>query len=99
MKRLVSMASRYEDGLRRVTTTPVTLTEQQTKSLLEGIEYNLRGLNTYNLVKRVIWSSVTHRPDGDLNKNSQINLPLLKGLLNEVYMELYVEDFLNREGL
>ena len=28
-----------------------------------------------------------------------IDLPLLKGLLNEVYMELYVEDFLNRSGL
>ena len=63
----------------------VTLSKEQQKSLQEGIEYNLRGLNTYNLIKRVIWSSVTDRPDdGELNERSEINLPLLKGLLNEV---------------
>ena len=59
----------------------------------------MRGLNTYNLIKRVIWSSVTHRPDGELNEKCDINLPLLKGLLNEVQMELYVEDFFYRAGI
>ena len=49
-----------------------------------GIEYNLRGLNTYNLLKRVIWSCVTERPDGELNEKSKVNLNLLKGLLNEI---------------
>ena len=48
----------------------MTLTNEQQKSLAEGIEYNLRGLNTYNLIKRVIWSSVTERPEGELNKKS-----------------------------
>ena len=77
----------------------LTLSKEQQKNLQEGIEYNLRGLNTYNLIKRVIWSSVTHRPDGELNEKCEINLPLLKGLLNEVQMELYVEDFLYRAGI
>ena len=53
----------------------------QTIGLQEGVEYNLRGLNTYNLIKRVIWSSVTDRPKGVTNEKSDINLPLLKGLL------------------
>ena len=65
----------------------------------EGIKYNLRGLNTYNLIKRVIWSSVTYRPTDELDGKSEINLPLLKGLLKEIQMELYVEDFLNRSGI
>lgn len=65
----------------------------------EGISYNLRGLNTYNLVKRVIWSSATYRPSGELDEKSEINLPLLKGLLNEIQMELYIEDYLYRSGM
>ena len=59
----------------------------------------MRGLNTYNLIKRVIWSSVTYRPNGKTDENSDINLELLKGLLREVQMEVYVEDFLHKEGM
>ena len=58
----------------------------------------MRGLKTYNLIKGVIWSSATHRPTGKADEQSEINLPLLKGLLNEIHMELYVEDFLRRAG-
>merc|ERR1712151_850206 len=56
-------------------------------------------MGTYNLMKRVIWSSATHRPTGVADETSEVNLPLLKGLLNEIHMELYVEDFLNRSGI
>ena len=47
----------------------------------------------------MIWSSVTYRPTNELNEKSEINLPLLKGLLTEVSMELYVEDFLKTSGI
>ena len=63
------------------------------------MSYNLRGLNTYNLIKRVIWSSAIHRPTGEIDSYSEIDLPLLKGLLNEIQMELYVQDYLNRSGV
>jgi len=57
----------------------------------------LRGINTYNLFKRVVWSGVTHRPNGDrLDQTSEVNLPLLKGLLNEIYSEIYVTDIHQR---
>lgn len=74
------------------------LTRMQSMGMEEGLEYNLRGLKTYNLIKRVIWSSATHRPTGVADETSEVNLPLLKGLLNEIHMELYVEDFLHRAG-
>jgi len=76
-----------------------SLTSRQKESLDEGLSYNLRGLNTYNLIKRVIWSSATYRPTGELDEKSEINLPLLKGLLNEIQMELYIEDYLHRSGM
>ena len=48
------------------------------------------------MLKRVIWSCVTHRPTGELDEHSLVNLDLLKGLLNEIYAEVYVEDILLR---
>ena len=54
---------------------------KQHLNLLEGVDYNLRGLNTYNLIKRVIWSAVTHRPNGVTDEKSNVNLELLRGLL------------------
>lgn len=72
----------------------ITLGRSQQRKLMEGVDYNLRGINTFNLFKRVVWSCVTHRHDenepGDL---SEVNLPLLKGMLNEIYSEIYIEDF------
>ena len=57
----------------------------------------MRGINTFNLFKRVIWSCVTHRPNsGGLNRHSKVNLPLLKGLLNEIKGEIYITDILQR---
>ena len=64
----------------------------ETDLINEGINYNLRGLNTYNLFKRVIWSCSTHRPNGELDEYCDVNLPLLKGYLNEVKNEIYIED-------
>ena len=58
----------------------------------EGINYNLRGLDTYNLFKRVVWSCSTHRPNGELDEHCQVNLPLLKGYLDEIKNELFVDD-------
>ena len=58
----------------------------------EGINYNLRGLNTYNLFKRIVWSCYTHRPNGELDEYCNVNLPLLKGYLNEIKNEIYIED-------
>lgn len=60
--------------------------------LQEGIDYNLRGLNTYNLFKRVVWSCSTHRPNDELDEFCEVNLPLLKGYLDEVKNEIFVED-------
>lgn len=60
--------------------------------LQEGIDYNLRGLNTYNLFKRVVWSCSTHRPNDELDEFCDVNLPLLKGYLDEVKNEIFVED-------
>lgn len=57
---------------------------------MEGIDYNLRGLSTFNLFKRVVWSCVTSQ------STMEVNLPLLKGLLNEIYSEIYLEDHLQR---
>jgi hypothetical protein len=65
--------------------TDIKLTKEQESHLSVGIEYNLRGLNTYNLFKRVIWQCVTTRNDkGELTDNSLVNLKLLKGFLNEI---------------
>ena len=65
---------------------------------MEGIDYNLRGINTFNLFKRVVWSCVTDRPNGDnLDGSSLVNLPLLKGLLNEIHSEIYVSDFIQQQ--
>ena len=37
------------------------------------------------------------RPEeGELNERSQVNLNLLKGLLNEIQIEIYVEDILQK---
>lgn len=57
-----------------------------------GIDYNLRGINTYNLFKRVIWSCATFRPNGEKDEYCEVNLPLLKGYLYEIKNEVYVED-------
>ena len=35
---------------------------------------------------------MTHRPTGELDEHSLVNLDLLKGLLNEIHAEVYVED-------
>lgn len=43
----------------------MTLSKQQQMKIMEGIDYNLRGINTFNLFKRVVWSCVTDRPNGD----------------------------------
>jgi len=56
----------------------------------EGVDFNLRGLNTYNMFKRIVWSCVTERPTGEIDKNSEVNLPLLRGLLDEIKNEVYV---------
>lgn len=71
-----------------------TLDISQQKRIFEGVDYNLRGINTFNLFKRVVWSCVTDlNEDNDLDDNSQVNLPLLKGLLNEIHSEIYIEDY------
>ena len=56
------------------------------------------GLNTYNVIKRVIWSCVLDRSRDECAKKPEINLHLLQGLLLEVRMELAVEDFMYRSG-
>ena len=61
----------------------------------ETIDSNLRGLNISNLFKRVVWSCVTHR-NSELDDTSEVNLPLLKGLLDEISSEIYIEDFKKR---
>ena len=73
----------------------MTISKEQQIKINEGIDYNLRGLNTYNLLKRVLWSCVTYRPNDELDEHCEINLPLLKGLLNEIYSEVYVNDILH----
>lgn len=72
------------------------ITKEQQIKMNAGIDYNLRGINTYNLLKRVIWSCVTHRPSGELDEHCEVNLDLLKGIINEIYSEVYVEDSLKR---
>ena len=64
---------------------------------MAGIDYNLRGLNVYNMIKRVIWACVTDRPpSGEVDGDSIVNLKLLKGLLNEIQTEVYICDVLLR---
>lgn len=46
----------------------------------------------------MIWSCVLDRKDKNVSSNSEIDLPLLKGLLQEVRIELLVEDFLFKSG-
>lgn len=76
----------------------MTLDIGQQQRIFEGVDYNLRGINTFNLFKRVVWSCVTDRGDCDdsLDENSEVNLPLLKGLLNEIHSEIYIEDYQQR---
>ena len=47
----------------------------------EDVDYHLRGLNTYNLFKRVVWSCSTFRPSGQNDETCEVNLPLIKGYL------------------
>ena len=35
---------------------------------------------------------MTYRPNDELDEHCEVNLPLLKGLLNEIYSEVYVSD-------
>jgi len=44
------------------------------------------------MFKRIVWSCSTHRPNGELDEFCQVNLPLLKGFLNEIKNEVYIED-------
>ena len=61
--------------------------------LQEGIDFNLRGLSIFNALKRIVWSCVIDRDEnGQCNKNSEVNVPLLKGLLDEIRFEVYMED-------
>ena len=78
----------------------VNIGKQYQHQILEGIDYNLRGLNTFNVFKRVVWSCVTERPaSGELDETSEVNLPLLMGLLDEIKSEVYIEDLiLKQEG-
>lgn len=49
------------------------------------------------MFKRVVWSCVTEiGPDGEIDEKSEVNLPLLKGLLNEIHSEIYIEDYQQR---
>lgn len=74
------------------------LSKIQKTNIMEGIDYNLRGINTFNLFKRVVWSCVTDRPNGDkLDGTSLVNLPLLKGLLNEIHAEIYVSNLMQQQ--
>lgn len=71
----------------------IKVSKNRQKQITEGIDYNLRGLNTFSVFKRVVWSCVTERPSsGELDDTSLLNLPLLKGLLDEIKSEIYVED-------
>lgn len=54
----------------------------------------MRGLETFNLFKRVVWSCATFRPNGEKDEFCEVNLPLLKGYLFEIKYEIYVEDLL-----
>ena len=36
---------------------------------------------------------MTHRPNEELDEKCEVNLPLLKGLLNEIASEIYIENF------
>lgn len=75
----------------------MTLDIGQQQRIFEGVDYNLRGINTFNLFKRVVWSCVTERGSEDeLDETSEVNLPLLKGLLNEIHSEIYIEDYQQR---
>ena len=78
--------------------TVITLDEGHQKSLGEGIEYNLRGMKTYNLFKRIIWSCVLDKPPKKSKRRGMINLPLLRGLMTEIRSELYVENYLQKAG-
>ena len=62
---------------------------------MEGIDYNLRGINTFNLFKRVVWSCVTE--DCDADDDPEVDLPLLKGLLDEIHSEVYIADYLYKQ--
>lgn len=78
-------------GLQKKAQMTIDIGQQQ--RIFEGVNYNLRGLNTFNLFKRVVWSCVTDLREGeDLDEKSEVNLPLLKGLLNEIHSEIYIED-------
>ena len=75
--------------------TTLRLDEGHQKSLEEGIEYNLQGMKTYNLFKKIIWSCVLDKPPKKSEQRGVINLPLLRGLLREIRSELYVENYLH----
>lgn len=55
-------------GLRKQATR--TLDKKQQLKIMEGIDYNLRGINTFNLFKRVVWSCVTDRSEIDAENNA-----------------------------
>ena len=75
-----------------------TLDQNQERSAEESIEYNLRGIKTYNVLKDIVWSNVLNKPPKDSPQKPMICLPLLKGLLREVRVELAVETYLQRAG-
>ena len=53
--------------------------------LNEKMRDNLRGLNTFNVLKKVVWACVIDRPkSGKVSSASEVNLSLLKALLTEI---------------
>ena len=73
----------------------VTLDPNLQRSVEEDLEINLRGLKIYNLLKRIVWSSVLEKSE----KRPLVYLPLLRGLLREIRVELSVENYLHKAGL
>ena len=84
----------------QVKSAQINISKNYQHQISEGIDYNLRGLHTFTAFKRVVWSCVTDRPSsGELDEKSEVNLPLLKGLLDEIKSEIYIEDLiLKKEG-
>lgn len=45
--------------------TVITLDQKRSRNLEKDIEYNMRGIRTYNLLKKIVWSCVLHKPSKD----------------------------------
>lgn len=60
----------------------------------EAHKFNLRGIKTFNLLKKVVYACVLENRGESKNivKESTVDLKLLKGLISEIHMEIKLTD-------